>query len=238
MDRTARTLGVVSLMLAAQLAGAAWADEPVVTIYSGQAAFLEAIGIPLVVEGFDGFPDGTPITTQVTGVEFSSPNQSLEGFVPIGAYLTPGSHSAPNSLSGGYKPGSPGVKQVVVMDFTPGMFAIGLFISGQTPDSSTVTLTLEFVTGASAAVPLREGFNGVVSDARFRSASLSSDKPSGQDGFRKFGIDDLTLQTTADLEPPVCFGDPVLLEGTVRVDGLVTDNRATDTGVAAVALAP
>ena len=232
-----RTLGVVSLALAVQFSWTAWADEPVITSYSGQAAFLDAIGTPLIVEGFDAFPDGTVITTQVPGVVFSSPNESLEGYIPITASSLASAPSPPNILSGGFQHGSPGVRQVIVMDFTPGVLAIGFTLSSQTPDSAAVTLELEFLTGATATMSLREGFNGLVSDTRISRAKMSSDKPSGQDGFQKFGFDDLILGTQPDLDPPICSGDPVLVEGTLRVDGLATDNRSTDTGIASVALA-
>ncbi|HET6373629.1 MAG TPA: putative metal-binding motif-containing protein, partial [Candidatus Polarisedimenticolia bacterium] len=220
------------------------ASAATLTPYPTEAAFQSAIGPGFIVEKFDSYPSGTLITTQVPHVSFSSINAGGTGFVPIQTSSSPGSVSSPNMLGGGYLAGTPDVNQVIVMDYSPSIFAVGFYLAAQAPDASGVTIKFDFIDGTSSTYTVTDTdqnqntgeFLGIKADTRFLRATLTSGKSNnGQGGFSKFGIDNLTI---AEVEQrlPVCFAAPVEQGGVLGVNGGATDSAQYDTGIVSVNL--
>src|SRR5262245_13111224 len=99
--RNTAILAMASLILACAIATA---DAATLTTYSTEASFLAAIGSHNTRFNADGYASGTLLTTQVSGVIFSSPNSALAGFVPVQTSASGGAVSAPNLVAGGYSP--------------------------------------------------------------------------------------------------------------------------------------
>src|SRR5262245_1890888 len=234
---------VARFLLGACLLGAslAPAGAATVTTYSSEAAFLAAVGTGVTSADFDAFPTGTVITTQIAGVTFSSPNASTANYFPIQSFASPGAVSAPNTLAGGFVSGQPEVDQTMVLDFAPDTIAFGFFLSPLTPNSNIIAVTAEFRDGTTQTFQISDGDNsgaeflGLKSDTRIFRITLRSTKQSGQQGFRQFGIDDVTFKST-DENPPTCTTVKAIVGGVLGFNGTSTDNAPFDSGVASVAL--
>ena len=213
-----------------------------ITTYSSKASFVAAIGPVYSQEQFDGFASGTAMTTQVAGLVLSSPNSDLAGALPVQAFASSGSVSAPNLLAGGYAPGTPNVAQVIVIDFLPDATAFGGYVSPLTPNSVTVGLRIDFRDQTSQTLTVSTGNNnhpeflGLKSDTGIRRVTYTATKPNtGQQGFRNFGADDF-VWVGADGNPPICTATKSIIAGVLGFDGTAADNAPFDTGVASVAL--
>ncbi len=216
----------------------------VLTPYHDEAAFQAAIGPGFTVETFDGFASGTVITTQVLRVSFSSPNDGGASYVAIAATFSNGAASAPNMLTGGYLSGSPEVDQIIVMDYSPSIFAVGFFLAPQAPDASAVTIRFDFIDGGSQTYLVADTdgngstheFLGVKADTRFLRATLISGKDNqGQGGFSKFGIDNLTI-AEVEQRAPECSAAPVEQAGVRGINGSATDSAPFDSGIESITL--
>jgi putative metal-binding protein len=234
-----RSLLIMSLISSATLCPVGAAT---LTTYSDEAVFLAAIGPSHTREDFDGFAPGTVIGTQVPGVTFSSPNSSLDGYFPIQAFASPGSVSAPNTLAGGFVPGNPGLDQIVVLDFAPAVLAFGFYLSPLAPDSNIVTVRIDFRDATSQTLSVRDTngngaeFLGFRSDTRIDRITFRSTRGAdGQQGFRQFGLDNLSF-SVADTNPPVCAAEKRTVDGVLGFDGTSTDNGPFDSGIESVTL--
>ncbi|HKQ96340.1 MAG TPA: MopE-related protein [Candidatus Polarisedimenticolia bacterium] len=228
------------LALAGVASGAAHAAT--VVTYSSESAFLAALGPAAGRATFDGYAPGTVFNTQITGLTFSSPNAGLAGSLPVQVAASSGSVSSPNLLAGSYVPGSPGLAEVLVVDFAPDVLAYGGYVSPLTPDSVAVTLKFDFRDATSQTFTVRPGSNnrpeffGVRSDNGIRRATYSAIKANnGQQGFKHFGVDNLAWIAT-DARPPICSAEKSILNNILGFDGTSTDNAAFDTGVLSVTL--
>src|SRR5258705_537777 len=88
--------------LAVILASASSTATAAVTTYTDEESFLAALGSDSLTHAdFDDFESGTRIGDQISGVVFSSPNSSSEGYDPIKVITNLAASSAPNILIGG-----------------------------------------------------------------------------------------------------------------------------------------
>ncbi len=231
-----------ALIVALACVASGVAQGATLTTYSSESAFLTALGPTAARATFDGFASGTVMSTQIAGLTFSSPVASQPGALPVRAQSSSGSVSAPNLLAGSYIPGTPAVAEVLVIDFAPDVSAFGAYVSPLTPDSVSSTLKLEFRDNTSQTFTVRPGNNnrpeffGVRSDSGIRRATYTAAKTSGgQQGFKQFGVDNITWLGT-DARPPVCTAEKSIIGGILGFDGTSTDNAAFDTGIVSVTL--
>jgi hypothetical protein len=213
--------------------------------YSSETEFLSAVdpSMVLMFEDFDGFAEGEPISSQVPGVEFSSPNDVFPGFVPVQASGVPQAVSSPNILSGGWVDGTP-KQQIILMDFGAPSSALAFFLAAQHPTAMDVTIQIDFIDGTSETMIVMDAngnnnpveFFGITSDVAFsRAYIISGDEAGGL--FQEFGgVDDLRFGIV-DENPPICAGNPSRIAGILGIDGTGIDDRLGDTGVASVSLA-
>jgi hypothetical protein len=241
MKRSSRC--VARFLLGACLLGASLAPAGAATIttYSSEAEFLLAVGPGVTSADFDAFPTGTVITTQIAGVTFSSTNSSSPDYFPIQAFASPGAVSVPNTLAGGFVSGQPEIDQTMVLDFAPDTIAFGFFLSPLTPNSNVIEVTAELRDGTTQTFQISDADNsgaeflGLKSDTGIFRITLRSTRLSGQQGFRQFGIDDITFKAT-DENPPTCTTVKEIVGGVLGFNGTSTDNAPFDSGVTSVAL--
>ena len=230
-------LGLCSVAIAVSPAGAA-----TLTTYSDEAAFLAALGPSFTQEGFDGYPSGTLLTTQVPGVSFSSPLSTQTDYFAIQSFASPGAVSAPNTLAGGFVPGSPDLGQVVVLDFAPDIVAFGFFVDPLAPDSTIVEVRVDFRDQTFQSLNVQDAngsgaeFLGLRSDTPIlRITFLSAKDNDGQQGFHHFGLDNLTW-AAADTRPPLCSAVKAVVNEILGFNGTTTDSAPGDSGVASIVL--
>jgi len=238
----------VALAVASTL-GAATALNATVTTYSTEQEFLDALSasVASVSESFDAFAPETVITTQVPGVTFSSPNTSLAGSIEVQVLASETTSSPPNLLGGGLIPGSPTVPQLIVMDFTEPVAALGFFVSGRGQASVDVTfVTLEFSEGDPQVFEVARKdsdkvitpeFFGATSGTPVVRATFESRFVPGE-GFEDYGLDDLTFGPCSEITPPVCSGAPAEEGGILGISGSASDSLLCDSGIQSVTLAP
>src|SRR6185503_12830514 len=142
MTRVMRWAPALMAALAVVCGSAAMAATA--TTYNDEAAFLAAIGASAQRYNADGVASGTPLTTQVSGLTFSSANTALAGAIPVQAQSSSGAASRPNLVAGGYAPGSPGIPESMVLTFSPAVTAFGSALSSLTPDSVNASLVATF----------------------------------------------------------------------------------------------
>jgi putative metal-binding protein len=217
-------------------------DAATLTTYSSRTSFLAAIGPNYSQANFDGFASGTALTTQVTGLVFSSPNAGMPGALPIQAYASAGAVSAPNLLAGGFAPGNPNLAQVMVVTFTPVVTAYGAYVSPLTPNSVNVAVKVDFVDQTSQNLMVNTGsgnhpgFLGFKSNTGVTRVTFTATKSNGgQQGFKNYGADDM-VWVSGDARPPVCTAEKSIIGGVLGFDGTTTDSAPFDTGVASVTL--
>jgi len=241
MKRSAKCVARLLLGVGLLCASLAPAGAATVTTYSSEAAFLAAVGSGITSVDFDAFPSGTVITTQVGGVTFSSPLSSTPNYFPIQAFATPGAVSPPNTLAGGFVSGQPELDQTMVLDFAPDTVAFGFFLSPLTPNSNVIEVKVDLRDGTTQTFSISDADNsgaeflGLKSDTGIFRVTLRSTRPSGQQGFRQFGIDDVTFKS-ADENPPTCTAVKAIVGGVLGFNGTSTDNASFDSGVASIAL--
>jgi hypothetical protein len=209
--------------------------------YADEASFLMAIGPDFIRADFDAFASGTVITTQVPGVAFSSPHASHADYFPIQAFASPGAVSPPNTLAGGFVSGLPELDQTMVLDFAPDIVAFGFFLSPLTPNSNVIEVKAEFRDGLIRTFAISDAdssgteFLGLISDTRIFRITLRSTRGEGQQGFRQFGIDNVTFKA-ADTTPPTCTAVKAIVDGVLGFNGTSTDSAPFDSGVASIEL--
>ncbi len=210
--------------------------------YDDEATFRALLSSPYTYETFDGYDAGTPISTQVDGVIFSSPNDPLEGYLPIQTYDTTGAVSAPNVLFGGAVPGSPTPDQIIVLRFAPSITAFGFQLVAQDPTATPMSIRVDFGDEISETFLVGDSdenestptfFGALFNRPAFRVTLTSGHEDGGEGGFEEFAVDNLIFKS-ADSTPPVCQGTPS--EG--GVDGSATDSGPGDSGIASVELLP
>jgi hypothetical protein len=215
------------------------------TPHTSETSFVAALGTTPAVESFDGFEAPTVLTGQVTGVFFSSPNESFPGFVPPRVVAYAYAASAPNALDGGAVPGNADTLQTIVMHFEPPIaglaFQLGAYHPGATDLEVRATFTDESVAsifaGNGTEHETQNVFVGFTADAPVEKVVLISGIESGR--FEEFVIDDLMFAPAGegeDTTPPVCSGRPDVSEG-ARVLGTATDDGPNDSGIQSVVLA-
>ncbi|HYV85468.1 MAG TPA: MopE-related protein [Patescibacteria group bacterium] len=236
------TAAILAMAASISVCGIATAGAATLTTYSSEASFLAAVGPHNTRFNADGYSSGTVLTTQVAGVTFSSPNAALSGFVPVQAFSSSGSLSSPNLVAGGYSPGSPGVPQVIVLSFAPGITAFGAFLSPLAPNAVNVDVKFGFADHTTQTVSLKTQngntalYFGATSTAVITQVTWTSSKGStGQSGFKNFGLDNLTWVATDD-RPPICAATKSIVEGVLGFDGTSTDSGPGDTGLTRIAL--
>ncbi|HZN03427.1 MAG TPA: MopE-related protein, partial [Candidatus Polarisedimenticolia bacterium] len=225
--------------LASLLSGAAHAAT--VTTYNDEAAFLAALGPAAQRYNADGQASGTPLTTQVAGIAFSSPNAALAGAIPVQVQSSSGAASRPNLVSGGYISGSPGIPQTIVLQFSPYVTAFGAALSSLTPDSVNAMFVATFQDATSQSFPLKTSgskavFLGLKADTAItRIEYVAAKGNGGQTGFKNFGIDNLTW-LPGDGSVPLCSAEKAVEAGVLGFNGTSTDQAPGDTGIASVTL--
>jgi len=241
MTRT-RAFHVVPCMLLALAWAAIRPAGAETSTYDDEATFREALSSPYTSEMFDGYPAATVITTQVSGVTFSSPNADLDGYYPIQTFATEGAASAPNVLFGGAVLGSPTPDQIIVLRFSPTITAFGFQLVAQDPTASPMSITIDFndesseifLVGDTDENESTPNFFGALFDRpAFRVTLTSGREFGGEGGFEEFAVDNLIFKSF-DSTPPVCRSTPS--EG--GINGTATEFRPGDSGIDSVELLP
>jgi len=216
-----------------------WAQA---TTYSDEESFRAAAGSPLRTENFDGLSAGTRLTSQVSGVVFSSPHEGLEGYIPIQVFSTDGAQTTPHAIFGGDVGGSPTTHEDIVLTFSPRLTALGFYLCDYIPTATPAAIRIDFANEDSSTFLLGNDSNseltpvffGIVSD----SAILRMEIIAGLEGDfpEEFTIDNLIYrQIVADRTPPLCSGRPAT-EGALAIDGSASDDGEGDSGLASVEL--
>ncbi len=241
--RFLRTFGLLFFLF---LVAGTPAQAASLTLHADQASFAAAAGPALAVESFDGFAAGTVLTTQVPGVVFSSPQGAYPGFVPVQALTSPGAVSPPQVLGGGYASGAPDVDQVIVLDLSPAVSGVAFFMAPQSPDALRATFSFDLSDGTSESVIVDNpggtggtaSFFGATATAAIARLTITSTKlNTGQGGFGKLNLDDLSLGYGSGASP-ICAGTVAFVGGARVVEGTATDGAPGDSGIQSVALAP
>ena len=229
---------LATVVVASLLMGAAQAAT--VTTYNDEAAFLAALGPDAHRYNADSDASGTPLTTQVSGITFSSVNSALAGAIPVQVQSSSGAASRPNLISGGYVSGSPGIPQAITLQFSPYVAGFGAAFSPTTPDAVMASLSATFQDGTSQTFPLKSSnkpvFFGLRSSSNITRVDYVALKGNGgQGGFKNYGIDNLAW-LPGDGAAPVCTAQKVIEAGVLGFNGTSTDQAPGDTGIASVTL--
>ena len=237
--RLALRSGLATAALLSLLGGAAHAAT--VTTYNDEAAFLAAVGSSAQRYNADAVASGTALTTQVSGIVFSSPNTALAGAIPIQAQSSSGAASRPNLIAGGYAPGTPGIPQNISLSFSPYVTAFGAALSSLTPDAVNASLVATFVDATTQTFALKTSGNKAIflglrsGTGITRIEYLATKGNGGQTGFKNFGIDNLAW-LPGDGSVPLCSAVKSVEAGVLGFNGTSTDQAPGDTGIASVTL--
>jgi putative metal-binding protein len=228
--------------------GTSGARAASVTTYPDESTFRAVVGTDVTLETWDDMRQGTRITTQVSGVVFSSPNSSLRNFYPIQVAYSSGAETPSNVLAGGYVRSAGTPPQIIVLGLTTSPRAFAFYLTDQNPAATGVIAKFEFRDGSARSFTIAnphpsEGdpiFFGLLSDQPILRVTLTAGfKKDGKGGYEAFSIDNLMLGEfcTGDTLAPICSAKPVTQDGVFVVSGSATDDQACDTGIASVALA-
>jgi len=127
-SKAALFLGAMGAVLLATMPAAADC-----TLYTTEAAFLDALDGGTTRETFDGFDSGTEINDQIPGLFIDAPGESSAAVV----IASEDAVSQPNVLSGGV-PGPSGIflPQALQLDFDPSIGAIAFYLTNLDPRTS------------------------------------------------------------------------------------------------------
>lgn len=167
--------------------------------HSDEASFVAAAGGGLMTENFDGFPIGTVITNQVSGIIFSSPNEGMPNYFPIQIFADVTTSSPPFGLFGGFVQGQPLPLQIYVLDFLPPTSAFAFQLTAQHPAATDVEVEFEFADATSQSLFIGDSdgnedtpeFFGATSDTPIKRVTLISGLEGPNAGFEEFSMDDL-----------------------------------------------
>jgi hypothetical protein len=241
-----RTVPFALALFSAILFGQVSIQAATLTTYSSKDAFLAALGSPHATEGFDEFDSGTPVNDQIPGLYFTNRD---EGYSSITAQSSDLATSTPNGLFGGTPFGEPvpeNVPQVIIVNFSPGVGAAGLYLLGVSPTSPELSVTFHFADETSQTILVGDSddnettaeFIGGISSSAILGITLTSAINPDTSVYDGFGIDDLIRTVEVeDCCAPLCSGAPVTLAGVLGVDGTGSDEGESQSGIASVALA-
>jgi hypothetical protein len=234
-------------LLSALLLGQVSLRAAMLTTYSSKDAFLAALGSPHATEGFDEFDSGTAVNDQITGLYFTNAG---EGYSSTTAQASSEATSPSNGLYGGDPFGEPaptGVPQVIIVNFSPGVDAAGLYLLGLSPGAPAMSVKFEFADETSQTITVGDSddnaataeFIGGISDSPILSLTLTSALDPESNTYDEFGIDDLVRTVVVeDCCAPLCSGAPVTVSGVLGINGTGSDEGEDQSGIASVALAP
>ena len=238
-SKAALFLGAMGAVLLATMPAAADC-----TLYTTEAAFLDALDGGTTRETFDGFDSGTEINDQIPGLFIDAPGESSAAVV----IASEDAVSQPNVLSGGV-PGPSGIflPQALQLDFDPSIGAIAFYLTNLDPLGSAAGVTLSFDDEGSQNASIEDSdddattpeFFGAICTSAINSALVRSGSfAGGEAGVDVFGIDDL-IRASGDLGDccdPTCDGNPLVVDGILGISGTGRDSSEFGSGLESIVL--